>query len=645
MCGIAGTVGKAFAPGAAARMNAMLEHRGPDDNGLENFPEHDLTLAMRRLAVLDIEGGHQPMASKEGNHWIVFNGEIFNSPELRERLLAKGATFSTRNSDTELLLRLYIDRGTDMLDELNGMFAFVIYDKRKKLLFGARDPAGIKPFYYWSRAGNLAFASELKALLTLPEISRETETDALFHYLTLLHVPGDRSIIQGVRRLPPGHAFEFHLDHRNMRVFPFWEPTFNAEEGVSMEDWVERIRAELERACRRWTLSDAPLACSLSGGLDSSGIVSLLASEGRGKLRTYTVGFAEEEESEWNERHLARLTAERYGADHQEIVVQSVELLDDLPSMVWALDEPYGGGLPSWSVFREMSRDVKVGLTGTGGDELFGNYGKFAAYESSDVSLRPAGLGRFAARFARRICGGLPAGWKSVGRGRRIHRRSSGVLEPFGRNHHALRSYFTDEEKWGRILQPEHHSGIGTSEFMQNRFEQSSATNARDAVLAVDFGNQLPEEFLHMTDRMSMAHGLEARTPFLDREFVKLALSIPADQRTSTSDPKGLLRSALSGLLPPEIVNAPKRGFVLPIRIWLRERIRPVVERALAPERLRRQGIFKQGIYERYVCPHLEGRQDYTWRIWPILMFQIWHEIFIRRRETSVPVCRLDELF
>lgn len=340
MCGIVGIVGRqqdAWLPA----MNRLQRHRGPDDAGEYRDREAGVALAMTRLSILDLAHGHQPMTSASGQSVIVFNGEIFNSPELRRGLEDRGVRFQTQNSDTEVLLALWEERHERMLDDLNGMFAFVIHDRKMGVVFGARDPLGIKPMYYSERPDRFAFASELKALLALPDVTREIDVESLFHYVSLRFVPGASSIFKGIRRLAPGHYFLLRPGANDLQVTPYWSLTFAPDRHVPRGEWPSRIRDGLRQAVRRWALSDVPIGCSLSGGLDSSALVGLLAESGSGPLRTYSLGFAEAEESELNELPLARQVAARYGADHHELILGADDLLRDLLQMVWHLDEPY----------------------------------------------------------------------------------------------------------------------------------------------------------------------------------------------------------------------------------------------------------------------------------------------------------------
>ena len=653
MCGIVGIVGRHEVEWIR-RMNDAIVHRGPDDQGVYQSPDQSVSLAMRRLSILDLEGGHQPMSDPSGKVWIVFNGEIYNAPELRAQLEQQGRRFRTKSSDTEVLLHLYLEKGTALLNDLNGMFAFVIHDQRKNLLFGARDRMGIKPLYYWHQGGRLAFASELKALLQLPFVSRDPNPQSLYHYMTLLYVPDDASILQGVFRVPPGHSFLYDLNRQTMEVERYWRLRFSTIENRSEEEWAEVLRAELRASVKRWTLSDVPIACSLSGGLDSSALVGLLAEQGFGHVKTYSVGFEGEGEASWDETHLARQVAQRWNTDHHEIMLKPEALLNDLLSMVWSLDEPYGGGLPSWYVYREMCKDVKVALTGTGGDELFGNYGKFRPFEEDSVlgaavsfRHRHQAAADVAARLSAPFAGltdYVPSACPWIGKGRLLSKFPHLLGEPFGRNYYANFAYLSDEQKRQFVFNPTRRPGQETASYLQGIYDKSATPDLRSGLAAVDFRTQLAEEFLFMTDRFSMAHSLEARVPFLDHQLVELVFSIPSAMRTKANDPKYLFRRAVADLLPQDIMTAAKRGFVIPIKLWLRRELRPLTERLLAPERLAKQGTFRKEFYSHFVQPHLNGTANYTWQVWAALMYQLWHVVFIEERATEKPAFSWKEL-
>lgn len=593
MCGIVGIHGPQSAEWVE-RMNKAQIHRGPDDSGIYRDADHAVSLAMRRLSIIDLAGGHQPMVSADGRYVLVYNGEIYNAPDLRIELERAGEHFVSDHSDTEVLFKVLQREGRAALPRFNGMFAFAFFDRSAGRLLCARDRMGIKPFYYTCQAGRFAFASELKSLLALPFISHNIDRQSLFHYLSLLYVPGEHSIIDGVLRLPPAHYLDYDLASGRCEVASWWRMHFEPDNGVADAEWPERIRATLDGAVRRWSMADVPVGASLSGGLDSSAVVAVARNAGV-DVRTFSLGFSGAGEAAWNELPLARQVAERWDTRHEEIVLRPETLLDDLDQMVAALDEPYAGGLPSWNVFKLMGRSVKVGLTGTGGDELFGNYGKWLPLERRLPRL-------YLARRTRRVDAAMFA---------------ERMFDRF--------YYFSDADKRAFLTD----GGAGcedTSAMLFGCFQGAGEADARDAVAVTDIGTQLPDEFLHMTDRFSMAHSLEARTPFLDNEFVNLVRRIPAHMRTNRREYKGLLRQAVAPLLPAELLQAPKKGFVIPLGLWLRGRLSGLVQELLDPKRLAQEGIFRPDFYQRYVVPHLAGNADHTQQIWAVLMFQLWHE-------------------
>ncbi|MCM0019858.1 MAG: asparagine synthase (glutamine-hydrolyzing) [Tagaea sp.] len=571
-------------------MNRIQFHRGPDDDGAFVDPHGNFAMAMRRLAILDVAGGKQPMRDPSGRYTIVYNGEILNAPELRRDLEAAGERFSTDHSDTEVLLRLLVRNGVDALAKLNGMFAFALHDARDRTVLLARDRMGIKPLYWRARGRDFAFASELKSLAPPPIAESDIDWDSAFHYFSLHYVPGRSTILRGIERLEAGHWLRYGLDDGKVEIARWWKPEFRPDRSVPAEEWPVRVRKTLAEAARRWTLSDAPIACSLSGGLDSAAIVGLLARDGM-PPRTYTLGFSGSEGRALDERALARAVARKWGTHHTEVEIDADSLLDDLPDMVHAMDEPYAGGLPSWAVFGAMAREVKVGLTGTGGDELFGNYGKWRWLHDS---------------WALRLGGALDARRFRKGFFERVY-------------------YFADTDKRG-ALGPAFADAPDTSDLLFARLGAAGAT--RDRLAAVDLATQLPEEFLAMTDRFSMAHSLEARPPFLDNTMVDLALTIPAELRSARAGDrfKALLRDAVAPVLPEELLAAPKRGFVVPMAAWLRGRLRTPFERLLGRAGA---GVFGPDFARRYVAPHMAGAADHRHKLWAALMFLLWWRLHV----------------
>ena len=589
MCGIVGFVGSGHREAALA-MNARQVHRGPDDDGLFVDDARTLALAMRRLAIIDVVDGAQPMTDASGDFVIVFNGEIFNAPSLRAELESQGARFHTHHSDTEVILQLFLLYGERCVDRLNGMFAFAILDRRRNRLVLARDPLGIKPLFYWHGTRKFAFASEIKSLLTLPNVSRDIDMDSLGFYLSLQYTPPAHSIYSAVHKLPAGQVLTFDLATHETRHATYWSPPVGTSHPFSDP---RELRERLETATANWMMSDVPVGVSLSGGIDSAAIVGLLASRGF-RLKTWTLGFVDDSGGNHDERHLARLVADRWGTEHQEVVMRPDTLLNDLDTIVEQLDEPYGGGLPSWYVFREMSHEVKVALTGTGGDELFGNYGKWRR-------MNFPGWG-WATRRARSL-------------------QAHGVAECLAHPHGSLfKVQFGERDK--RKIAPTASGSIPS--MLETLWWGSGALDPRQAVACVDLRTQLPEEFLMMTDRFSMYWSVEARTPLLDRELVDYVMRLPPNLRSPGGALKGALIDAVRDLLPPPLLDIPKRGFVLPTAAWLRGTLRPLLDRYFDSAFLQKQGLFHANLHERFVQPHLSGHHDFSEKLWTLLMFQMW---------------------
>lgn len=608
MCGIVGYTG-ANDPGLLKAMNFSQVYRGPDDEGYFADEANRINLAMRRLSIVDLEDGHQPMSNNDDSLWIVFNGEIFNTFDLRKELEKEGYSFRTNHSDTETLIYMYQHYGTGMLKYLNGMFAFVIYDKKNRKLFGARDHFGIKPLYYSLVREKFSFASELKSLLKLPWIGREINAQSVYHYFTFQAVPAPATIFEKVQKLPAGHYLEYYFEKNELKTDSYWKPRLS---NMDVSELVEKnlpsvIREKFLQAVSRWSLSDVPIGCSLSGGVDSSAIVAAMAQTGNTPVRTYTVGYTDAPDID--ETKYAALVARKWNTEHHEIMVRPDDLLKELDRMVFHLDEPYAGGLPSWFVYKTMSKDVKVAMTGSGGDELFGNYGKWKFYENFRSHLY---------RIRRYIADG----------GRLSHL----LRYPNGSHHYP---YYNDGFKQRQLFNNEFIKNITPSAALLQLYWNGSSK--RDAVAKVDLRLQLPEEFLLMTDRFSMAFSIEARTPFLDVEFAEFIYSIPSSIRTEIGSLKYLFINAVKDWLPPELLSAPKKGFVLPLDKWLRNELKDEVEALLDKKFLEHQGIFNPGIRKTIVEPFYKNlaHKNQDWRLWELLMFQKWYITFISEAVTQ----------
>ena len=594
MCGIVGFTGPTDTK-LIRKMNDVQVHRGPDSEGFAEFPHEGVSLAARRLQIIDIERGEQPMVSARGRSTIVFNGEVFNSPDLRKQLLSLGVPFNSGHSDTEVVVNIYDENGPAGVTQLNGMFAFVVFDHEKRRLFGARDRFGIKPLYYSTAGGRFAFASELKSLLTLPWIHKELDPQAVFHYLSFQSVPAPLSIFQGIHKLEPGQSFIYDTQSHRLDTSYYWVPSIAQLDNAPVVDPSVTLRVALDRAVSRWSTSDVGVVSSLSGGIDSA-LVTALHAVSTAKTDTFTLGFSGNQD--FDERRYARLVATKYANEHHEIEIGPGDVLNELDQMVWHLDEPYGGGLPSWFIFKSMGAKSKVALTGVGGDELFGNYGKWVAFESWRARVKLA-TGRL---------------------------RMSRNRWPIGSRYHPL--IFGDSGK-RQALQPGILSGVeqASEEMIEALWDPTH--NPRNAITLVDLRQQLPNEFLAMVDRFSMAHSVEARTPFLDNEFVDMVLTLPSHQRSAEGDHKATLKRAALELIPDAVLTQPKRGFVLPLGAWVRNEFRHLAETHLAPKVLEQQGIFRSTLWDSLIMPTLHSDASDPSRLWTLLMFQLWHKRFL----------------
>jgi asparagine synthase (glutamine-hydrolysing) len=633
MCGIVGFVGFTDVD-LLHRMNREQRHRGPDDSGVYLDPATATGLAMQRLTIVDAPGGHQPMANADGSVRLVFNGEIFNAPELRRELERRGCAFLTHHSDTEVVLKLYEMDGVKGVARLNGMFAYVIYDRPRRMILGVRDPFGIKPLYYHIHSKGIAWASELKSLRVLPTFSNNLDPVAVDQYFGLQCIPRERSVYMDARKLLPGHLFRYDLATRALDIEPYYSLPFGSRRITSVNASDAGIRTQFQEAVARWTMSDVPVACSLSGGVDSGAVVAAMAHAGK-TVKTYTLGFRSSADSNVDEIVAARSVAERYGTDHHEIIVDVDDLIGALPRMVWHLDEPYGGGLPSWFVFREIAREMKVAMTGTGGDELFSNYGKYMTIESQRyfqiaqwINRRLAPLGRGLGHLARfksavRLLGRLCAADKYGFR----HRQAVSERHLFWKHPFGLSYPTAHGSGFNELISAVAPSELSAGrEVLERIFLQFSAEQLRDRCVAVDFATQLPDEFLLMTDRFSMAHSLEARTPFLDKEFVAYVLGIDARDRLTPEDPKVVFSRAVKDWLPPGHTTLVKRGFVLPVARWLRGRLRKQAEELFSETALRRAGYVRPDFAHAFFRPFLEGHADLTNTVWTAFMFRLWQE-------------------
>lgn len=600
MCGIVGAIG-VDSEQYIHRMNESQIHRGPDDEGYYSDYNQKVYLAMRRLSIVDLKSGHQPMTNESDEIFIVYNGEIFNSPELRQHLNQRGHKFKTNNSDTEVIIHLYEEYGEEMLQKLNGMFAFIIYDKRKKQIFAARDHMGIKPLYYSENDGKLLIASELKSILSSKLIRPSINMQSLFHYLSVQCVVSPGTIYQEVKKLPAAHFLLYDLSEKKLITKKYWDLNFGSELRETRTDIIYQLRDKLASAIKRWAMSDVPISCMLSGGIDSTAILALLNVAGVNHVDTFTLGFSDADSLD--ERELSKLVAERYGSNHHEIILHPSDLIEDLNLMVYAMDEPYAGGIPSWYVYKNIHAYSKVAFSGIGGDELFGNYGKWKRYTNlfEAVSKTKERLDKKESVWELISC------W----RGNIYHK-------------------FWSENMKMKVLEEMPVENLEkTSEMYQRLINDCPDHRWRNKIAYADFKVQLPDEFLHSTDRYAMAHSVEARVPFLDRELVEWVMRIPPELRSDSTKLKKLLIDSIGDLLPREILEAPKRGFVIPYEKWLCGKLRERLNDCFSPDYLKKQGIFNEQIHDMLLKPFFEGNSKFTMLVWTVFTFQLWYKQYM----------------
>ena len=623
MCGICGLVsldGATVDPDVVAAMNGTLVHRGPDSSGA--FVEGGVGLAARRLSIIDIAGGDQPVANEDGRIQVVQNGEIYNHAELRAGLERQGHRFATR-SDTEVLVHLYEERGPAFVEELRGMFAIALWDRLEQRLVLARDRFGIKPLYYGISAGRLSFGSELKALLAMPGFPRDVDPDALEAYLAFNSIPAPLTIFAAARKLPPGHLLLWQGGEPTLRRYARPRPVAAGRERAGDEQMLAaELRERLRDSVRAHLVSDVPVGVLLSGGIDSSALAALAARESSYQVSTFSIGF---QERAFNELDQARLVAEHYGTDHHELVVRP-DAIELLPRLAEVFDEPFAdsSALPTYLVSQLAAGTVKVALSGEGGDELFGGYHTYVA-----DTLAPR-IGRVAAAL-RPLVDALPSSSGKVSLDYKAKRFARAAHLPPLERHHGWKEIFSADAR--AELLDGRRGPTDPLDVYRARYAETEGADELARLQDVDIGIYLADDLLVKTDRASMAHSLEARVPFCDQQVAELALALPRRMKVRGLAKKRLLRQAVATLLPERIARAPKQGFSIPAAAWLRGDLEPFAREMLSPDRLRAQGFFDPLAVTRLIDAHVARREDLSRQIWGLLMFSLWHERYL----TQVP--------
>ena len=623
ICGIVSTSGPADRD-KLARMSAKLLHRGPDSDG--KFVEGAVGLAARRLAIIDLETGDQPISNEDGTVHVVQNGELYNYPELRAELERAGHRFRT-HGDTEVLVHLYEQEGPAFARRLRGMFAVALWDTTRRRLVLARDRYGIKPLYYRADADGLEFASELRSL---PR--GEIDLDALEAFLAFNSIPAPLTIFREARKLPPGHVLVWEDGKLSLERYarPAPVPVEDLRDDDEAE-LIEELRSRLRDSVRAHLLADVPVGVLLSGGIDSAALAALASQESAEPVRTFSIGF---EERSFDELADARLVAERYGTRHRELVLRPDAALL-LPALADAFDEPFAdsSALPTYLVSQLAAEDVKVALSGEGGDELFGGY---YTYVADLLAERAGGL----ATLARPLVERLPASTARASFDYKAKRFVRGAHLPPLERHHAWKEIFSADAR--AELTGRRHA-FDPVDLYRERYAETEGAEPLARLQDVDLGIYLVDDLLVKTDRASMAHSLEARVPFLDPVVTNFALGLPARHRVRGLRKKVLLRKAVAPLVPSRIVRGKKRGFSIPAAAWLRGELEPFARETLSAETVRRQGFFRPEAVTALIDRHVVGREDLSRQLWGLLAFTLWHERHVEREPQALREPRLIE--
>jgi asparagine synthase (glutamine-hydrolysing) len=614
------------------QMTSAQRHRGPDDEGY--LCEAGVGLGFRRLAILDLTpAGHQPMSNEDGTVWLVFNGEIYNFQDLVPTLEQAGHRFRSR-SDSEVIIHAYEQWGTECLQRFVGMFAFAIWDSRKRTIFLARDRMGEKPLYYWSDGSHFAFSSEVKALLSLPTVPRELNLHALQSYLVYEYVPSPESIFTGIRKLPAAHFLKFQLDGSaqgrqttDWDPQQYWDVRFQESEESrrSVDDYAQELRELLKKAVARCLISDVPLGVFLSGGLDSSSIVAMMTEVSNTRPKTFSIGFAEKT---YNESDYAQIVARHFDTEHH-VEILNPDANDLIHTIANILDEPFAdaSALPTYLVSRMARQHVTVALSGDAGDELFAGYDWYRAqrFASATIDRLPTQLGQRLSTFASHI----PPTPQKKGM-RDITRRFLEVaILPREMQHTRWQTFWQDDDLAHLLTIPENERSAAVDPRFLALFAASGSLHSLDQQQYADLKRYLPDDILFKVDRMSMAVSLETRGPLMDYKLVEFAARLPMELRLNGLSTKYLLKRAMRDILPQQILRRPKLGFNIPYKNWLRNELSDLLQDALSPARLRQQGIFQPLYVQKLIQEHKEGVRDHAHKLWQLLIFQLWSERYL----------------
>jgi asparagine synthase (glutamine-hydrolysing) len=638
VCGIHGMVslmGEPVDPALMRRMGKVTEHRGPDDEGL--FVHQSCAIGMRRLSIIDLAGGHQPISNSDDTLWVVCNGEIYNFQELRAELEARGCRFKT-HSDTEVVLHSYAEYGDSFVNKLDGMFAFAVYDMKRQRLVIGRDRLGIKPLYYRLDSKWLVFASEAKAILAVAETGPQLDPLALDSYLRLGYVAAPRSIFAGIQKLPTASLLV--VEDGRTRIKSYWTLPADVDRTTTEEEWVEQLRASIERSVTSQMVSDVPLGAFLSGGVDSSAVVAFMAKASSKPIKTYSIGFSGGSADEfYNELPYARQVANQFSTDHHEIIVRP-DLVTLLPRLLWHMDEPIADSafLTTYLVSEFARREVTVILSGVGGDELFGGYRRYLGdFYLNRYKLIPKPVRALLAKVGAK----MPSD------------RHSPLLNTLRYAKGFLASAeMSFEERYLNYVQTlsneKVRSLLGRSEELgvdavTAALRDATSDDGLNRLLFTDASTQLPDDLLLLTDKMSMATSLECRVPLLDQELVELSARIPESLKIRGGNLKYLMKKALRGVLSDDILFRKKRGFGAPMGAWLKKELKPIVRHVLSEDAIKRRGLFRPTVLQELISDHDSNRQDYTDQLLGLFNLEIWARIYLDGRSSEDVASELKE--
>lgn len=631
MCGICGEVklreGPPPSEDVVRGMVRTMRHRGPDGDGV--FLDSQVALGAVRLAIIDLAGGQQPIQNEDGSLTIVFNGEIYNFASLRSQLERLGHRFAT-HSDTEVIVHAYEEFGAECVLHLNGIFAFAIWDQRRRALFIARDRLGVKPLFYAITDDRLIFASELRVMMAHPRLSKQVDLVSFNDYLTFEYVPTPRSMIKGVKKLPPGHTLTVQAGRTTIE--PYWDIRLERSETgrKSEREYEQELLQHLEESVRRELVSDVPVGVLLSGGIDSSAIAVMAAKHYPGRIKTFTATF---DDVSFDEAPFARIVADRIGAEHHELNVSADRLLALVPKLGELVDEPLGDSsfVPTYLLSQLVQQHVKVALGGDGGDELFAGYPTYQAHRLIEYyeMIVPEPIRR---AIVPRLIGKLPTSFDNVSLDFKLKRFISARGAPVGTRHHQWLGSFTPSEAQA-ILEPwAYVDERDVFEIVTQHQRRCEAKQAVNQLLYWDMKMYLEGDILQKVDRASMACSLEVRVPLLNHLLVEWATSLPHDLKLRGFTTKYLFRKALRRILPPEITSRKKKGFNMPVAKWLAGPLRDLVEDTLSESRLRADGYFRPAAVRTLLDDHYARRRDNRKLIWTLLIFQLWHDSLRRER-------------